>query len=467
MDDKRRGMDLYGRLLHGVLFPAWEGLRGRPTGELLAYLHRTQWSPLDELHAIQSGFLRRLIRHAHRSSPFYRQRLDAAGISPESIRAPEDLARLPLLDRLDARASAAERRSTTPPGIAVRKATGGTTGEPMIIEYNAESRHWRDATRWRGYGWGGYKVGMRALHFWGFGAALPKTAFDKVKVELDHRLRRDLYVDCTPRGDDHLAEVVARIRAYRPDVILTYSLAGAALARYVLRTGARDWPTIPVLCGAERLWPHDREALEAAFGPAVFETYGCREFMLMATECDQHDGLHVSMETMIVEVVVRDGGGVRAARPGEIGEVVVTDLHNLAAPFIRYVTGDLATQRAPERCACGRWLPRIGPIEGRVTETLRDGAGNPVSGLVFSILFVPLADHARQFQAVQHLDGSITLKVVPMNGDAMPPIVKTLTDDFAAKYLPGVKITIEAVADIPPTAAGKRRVVIVEKPATA
>ena len=65
-----------------------------------------------------------------------------------------------------------------------------------------------------------------------------------------------------------------------------------------------------------------------------------------------------------------------------------TDLHNLACPMIRYVTGDLAVAHDNDApCPCGRNLERIGPIEGRVTETLRDGHGNAVGGLVFNILF--------------------------------------------------------------------------------
>ena len=121
-----------------------------------------------------------------------------------------------------------------------------------------------------------------------------------------------------------------------------------------------------MIVGAERLWLHDREQIHAAFGPA-FETYGCREVMLIAAECECHDGMHASMENLIVEVIVREPDGtVRPASPGETGEVAITDLHNLSCPLIRYVTGDLAVAHAETRCACGRGLAKIGPIEGRV-----------------------------------------------------------------------------------------------------
>jgi len=75
------------------------------------------------------------------------------------------------------------------------------------------------------------------------------------------------------------------------------------------------------------------------------------------------------MESVIVELVVREpGGGVRAARPGEVGEVAITDLHNLACPMIRYLTGDHAVACAATRCPCGRGLATIGPIDGRVID---------------------------------------------------------------------------------------------------
>src|SRR5688572_33347776 len=89
-------MDLYGRVLRDVLYPAWEGMRGRPTMELTRYLKRTEWWSADELEALQAGFLRRLLRHAYLHTPFYRERLDAAGLRPEDVRGTADLARLPV-----------------------------------------------------------------------------------------------------------------------------------------------------------------------------------------------------------------------------------------------------------------------------------------------------------------------------------------------------------------------------------
>ncbi len=456
-------MDLYGRLLSKVLFPGWERLRGRSTTELLGYLHETERASAADHEALQSGLLRRLVRHAYRHTAHYRELMDAAGLSPEDIRSPADLTRLPLLEKHIARATGETRTSTAPPFAQVIKTTSGTTGTPMIVKYNAESRVWRDATRWRGYGWAGYQPGMKAFHWWGV-LATQAAGWKKYKVELDHLLRRDHYMDCSPRDDAHLQRAVETVRKLQPEVMLAYAQGAASLARYVQRTNGRSWNSFPVITGAERLWPHDREAMQAAFGPDVYETYGCREVMLIGSECEAHDGLHLSMENLICELIVREHGTTRPARPGETGEVVITDLHNLAQPLIRYVGGDSAVARTPGPCRCGRTLPRIGPIEGRVTDTLHDGKGNPVNGLLFSILFVSVVEHTRQFQIFQKKTGEISLRVVPaVAGGKMPPEAEQLAHSFIRKYLPGVPMTIDYVDDIPVGNAGKRHIVVVEK----
>jgi phenylacetate-CoA ligase len=453
-------MDLYGQLVKKLLYPAWdEQIRRRPIGPRLRWLEQTERAPLHRLQALQARELARLATHAYEHVPHYRAKMRARGVEPRQL-TPDTLARLPILTRTDAAASVEARRSQIDPRPTIRKTTGGTTGEPLVIEYDLDSEYWRQAVKLRGYAWAGYQIGEPVVIYWGEPTKPGVPALTRTKIAVDRGLKRESWIDCTPQGDDAMAAAVAEIRRRRPTAFICYAQAGAELARYINRTGARDWAPTAVITGAEKVAPADREALEQAFGP-VFETYGCRELMLIGTECAAHDGLHLSMENLIVELVVRNGDDERPARPGEVGEVVVTDLHNLGAPLIRYANGDLAVAAPPsEVCRCGRAHPRLASVEGRSTETLLDADGNRVGGMLFNLAFSPLADKVRQFQAVQHRDRSITLKIVP--GPGFDDGVIRHVETSCQRYLPGVSVTPELVDEIPLTTSGKRRIVIVE-----
>ena len=452
-------IDPYGLALKTVLYPAWERLRGRPTFDLLASLRRTERASFDEITAIRTGYLRRLVRHAYLQTTHYRRAFDEAGFPHDQLQSLDDLRRLPVLPRAVAQ-STVDARTAAWPAVAVSKTTSGSTGQPLEVRFSEESRHWREATKWRGYGWGHYQMGDKALILWGVPAVAP-TRFKRAKLAIDHKLRRDIYANCMVRSKEKLLEMTHLIIRERPVAITGYAQAIADLARFVNAEGLRAWKDTPVIYGAERLWPHDREDIARAFGPDIFETYGCREFMLMGSECEAHDGLHEQAENLIVEILIPDNGGWRAAKPGEQGEVAVTDLHNLACPFIRYLTGDLAVERAPTPCPCGRTLRRFGPVDGRVTETMRDLDGNPVEGILFNILFLNMTKHTKQFQVVQRRDRRLLLRVVPV-ADKLDPSAEALIRDYVGKHMPGIPLEIELVRDIPLSHAGKLKRVIVE-----
>jgi phenylacetate-CoA ligase len=454
--------DLYGFVFQRLLYPSWEsGLRKRPTLEHLQRLERTQWCSADELRALQRNELRKLLEHAWAHVPHYRRRFDERGLRPGDIRDTADLPKLPLLSRDEATASFDERKSAATPLPEIRKMTSGSTGQPLSFAYDRGSEYWRQATKLRGYAWAGHRPGDKSLHFWGSSAAVRKPPLKtKAKAALDHFFRREHYVDCSNQSDEALAKVVEQIRVLSPSAIICYAQAGAALARHVIETRSRDWEDITTISAAERLFPADRAVMAEAFGSRIFETYGSREVMLIAAECSAHDGLHVSSENLVVELVVRGNDGERPARPGELGEVVITDLHNYGAPFIRYVSGDLAIAVPEGRCACGRWLSRLRTVEGRTTDTLRDALGRPVGGLFFNVMFSVFAHKVRAFQVVQHRDRSIDLKIVP--GTEFDASLLTVIEQNCERALPNVPLRTHVVPEIPVEPGGKLRVVVVE-----
>jgi phenylacetate-CoA ligase len=157
-------------------------------------------------------------------------------------------------------------------------------------------------------------------------------------------------------------------------------------------------------------------------------------------------------ENCIVEILV-DG---RPARPGEIGEVVVTDLNNLCVPLIRYRLGDRAEALdETDACACGRGLPRIGRIEGRVQAMILGSHGRYVPGSLFLHVMKDYDFAVRQFQVIQERHGALRLGIVKglrYSDEVLEEILGVLRRYVGAR----MEIEVEFVDAIPLTRAGKR-----------
>jgi phenylacetate-CoA ligase len=157
--------------------------------------------------------------------------------------------------------------------------------------------------------------------------------------------------------------------------------------------------------------------------------------MLIAAECERHRGLHVTSEHLVVEIV-DDGGNVVA--PGIEGRVIVTDLHNFGAPFVRYDIGDRAVA-SDRQCECGRGLPLLERIVGRQLEVVVTPDGRRIPGEVFPFLFKDQFEVAR-YQAVQDRADRLVVKV--QLRQEWPIAARTATVD-ALQKLVGSQMTVD------------------------
>src|SRR5207253_162083 len=153
--------------------------------------------------------------------------------------------------------------------------------------------------------------------------------------------------------EDRVPLFLERLNRYRPDVIVAYTNPLYVFAQSLEERRLAPFSPKAIIVGAEKLFPFQRALIEKVFAAPVFETYGSREFMLIGGECDRHEGLHLTAETLLVEVLDDDA---RPTPEGEEGNVVITDLSNYGMPFVRYVNGDRAVA-GWGTCSCGRGLP--------------------------------------------------------------------------------------------------------------
>src|SRR5262249_3664492 len=150
------------------------------------------------------------------------------------------------------------------------------------------------------------------------------------------------------------AELWERIYAaalrFRPVLAVGYVSSLEQFAAF-LRSKNRTIPSIRcVITAAEPVFPQARREIERGFQAPVVNTYGSREFMSIAGECEFHEGMHVNAENLFVES--------REPWSSEPSELLITDLHNYGMPFVRYAIGDLG-KVSETPCACGRGLPSL------------------------------------------------------------------------------------------------------------
>ena len=448
----------YSRVYRDVLWPVWERFaRRRKTAEHLAFVEAMQWRSLDAVARYQVGALRALLEHAGTHVPYWRELFTRLHFDPREVTRREDLAALPVLTREIVRERYRDLVDPAFSRVNLKKATSGSTGTPLRFEYSPESESWRQAIRIRGYSWSGYRPGLPTFYYWALVSSSPPPK-RALKIRLDRAIKRETFVDSMKQDEGARLAALALLRRKRPSVVICYTQSCAQFARWIVEKGLRDWDDIPVLCGAEAVLPSDRAMLVRAFGPHVFETYGSRETMLLAAECEAHDGMHLMEENLLVEIA---HGGAPAGTD-EPGDVLVTDLHNYGMPLIRYQNGDVARMSAGERCRCGRGLRRLARVEGRRADTLTDREGNVVPGVVFHVLFSDVRqDLVRQFQAVQRPSGEVVLRVV-RGRDWSQERFDAVAVRFA-EYLRGLPFTVEYRDGIAPSANGKMRTVVVER----
>lgn len=447
----------YAWMFQNALSPFWEKvIRRRPTLDHLAFLEATQWLPEEQIEQIQLEMLKQLLVYAGERVPYYTELFKRERFDPRGVTSRADLRALPVLTKDIIRERYLDLIDPAHRGKNLKKGTSGSTGAPLKFEYSLESEAFRRAVKLRGYRWAGFREGLPVFYYWAQ-VRPPPTGLLGAKIRLDRALRREVFVDSMRQNRDTMSEAVRSCRRVRPHVIIGYTQAMAVWARFILDRGLRDWADLPVLCAAEAVLPGDRSVLERAFGPAVFETYGSRETMLIGAECPAHTGLHLSEENLLIEVV-RDG---KKAAPGENGDVLVTDLHNYGMPFIRYVNGDLATFAPPGPCPCGRGLRRLLRVDGRRAEMLRDPRGESIPGIVFHVLLSDARQEIiKQFQVVQSASGAVLLKVVRGQDFAEPAFASQVAR--LGDYLRGLPLTVEFHDGIPEAPTGKRKTIIVE-----
>ncbi|WP_437973282.1 phenylacetate--CoA ligase family protein [Sorangium sp. So ce295] len=396
------------------------------------------------------------LHFAEQNVPFYRRRFAEYGVRAADVKAPEDLVRVPILTKADITAHGRELIAEGYTGKLLASATGGSTGEPLRFYLDHVTYEHRIAAAMRSDGWAGARVGDKELHIWGIPLAY-EGPLKRRKRELHEAILRKKYVCAFDLSERRLAAVVDEIVRYQPRLIIGYTGPLYHTARFALETGRKLPAPRGLVCSAERLFEHQRRTIELAFNAPLFNRYGCREVMLLAAECDRHEGLHINMEGVYLEL---ERGG-RPAEPGEPGEVIVSDLVSRSMPLLRYKNEDVAIGSA-STCSCGRGLPLLASVEGRMLDMVVGPDGQLLAGEFFPQLLKEYPS-VRRFQVRQDPSRAIKIKIVPAK-DYQDEHAR-LIERALRRYLGDrAVIRIQVVDNIAPTRGGKHCVTVSDVP---
>jgi phenylacetate-CoA ligase len=436
------------------LYPFYEStLKKRKTLEYYEFLKKSQWYGRDQLLDIQFAKIKALLHHAYEHVPFYQRTFQNMGATPHDIDSLEDYSRLPMIDKDTIRTNKDDMVARDHVGRTMSKATGGSTGQPLQFEYTRTSYEWRTATRMRGYEWGGCYEGEKVGLIWGTAIGEPPLK-QRAKEWLHHALLRQKYFNAFLFDDRVIDDVCRQLKRFAPEVIVAYTTPMYNFA-VSLRDRGIDPPRFrSVITAAEKVQRYQREVIEDAFGCKVFNSYGSREFMLIASECDAHNGLHVNAENLCVEIV-HDNPRLD---PGGPGELVVTDLHNYGMPFLRYKIGDLGVPSTTNVCGCGRGLPMIDDVEGRLLDMILTPEGRMVPGEFFPHLVKEFSE-IKKFQVVQNERDRLVIKIEQESEFSGPPLER-FKDEIQKVVGASITLDVQFVDEIPLTATGKYRVTI-------
>jgi len=428
-------------------------IKRRKILEYRAFLEKSQWWPREKILEYQWSELKKLLEHATTQVPFWRGEFNRLELNSRDIKSPQDLIKLPLITKEHIRSRKQDMIADNYRGKTWTKATGGSTGTPLELDYTPESYDWRVAITKRGYGWAGCEDGVKQAYIWGI-AIGDVPPLKKLKEDIHHNLLRQKYFNCFDFTEEKMAECLEALNRYRPKIIVGYTNPLFNFANFIGSSNKLNFRSHAVITAAEKMHEFQRAVLEEVFDCPAFHTYGSREFMLIASECEKHNGLHINAENLYVEIIKENG---EPAHPGEMGHVVITDLHNYGMPFIRYKIGDMAIM-SDKQCSCGRGLPLIDDIVGRSLDMIKTLDGRYVPGEFFPHLMKEFSGVER-FQVIQNKIDQLDINIVK-NESFGEKDFEFMKKEIMGVMGDGIELNFNFVNDIPLTRTGKYRVTI-------
>lgn len=398
------------------------------------YLEQSQFFSSEKIRALQFKQLEVLLNHTTRTVPYYASLYKQQGIKPQKKLDEEMWSSLPILKREVLQKQYEQLLSKNIPkkhGKTYTTSTSGSTGTPVKVLKTRLVQFFWNTVKLRDHYWHGRDTDGKKH-------ASIRFVEDKNKSRApEGSLAKSWGYPLnwlSPPGETALLNIESTITEQlewlykqNPHYLLSNPSNLIALAQLYEKDKKEITNLEQLITISETLDPEDREYCERIFNVPIKDIYSSQEIGYLALQCSEHNHYHVQAETVFLEVLNNNN---EACKPGEIGRIVVTPLHNFAMPLIRYEIGDYA--EVGESCDCGRGLPVLKRIYGRVRNMLTLPSGEKIWPRIRTQYYAEetKAD-ITQAQLIQHSLEEVEVKLVvnkPLNAKQQEKLTKLIQE---------------------------------------
>ena len=381
----------------------------------------------DELRDLQTSRLQETVEHVYENVPWYRERLEDAGVAPDDVEDVTDVSTLPFTTKEDIRDNYPDDLFAVPHDDLRRiHASSGTTGKPKIVAYTEDDLGvWHEVMARSLYA-AGVREGDMVQNGYGYGLFTGGLGF--------HDGVEELGACVIPTGGGNTSRQLQMLEDMGSDVLSCTPSYCLYLDERAADDGIElsELPLERVIIGAEPFTDPMRHEIEDALGVTAIDVYGLSEIIGpgVSIECEHaQDGLHVWEDHFYPEVVDPETGEVLPE--GEEGELVLTSLTKEAFPMLRYRTGDM-TALDYDTCECGRTMVRMDNVRGRADDLLIVRGVNVYPSQIEEVM-VDLVEVAPHYRIDLYREGNLdTLELTVEHAPEYDGEHEDLADDIEA-----------------------------------
>lgn len=424
---------------------------GSYSQRVLKEITETQWLSRSELAQLQNERTRAVVRHAFQFVPYYRELLNRNGWTLSQFESASDIAKLPLLTKKEIAANPKAFVSERPFTWRFRASTSGTSGTPLRLYQDIRAIVREHAFLHRHLEWAGFRSGERRA--WLRGDLIVPVDQQLPPFARENRVANMLMLSSYHLSFDHAEWYLRALSSFDPVVIQAYPSSLGFLAAY-LEARDKDYEgrsLRAIITSSESLSSDQRAVIERRFGCAVYDHYGSTERVILGGTCEK-GALHIESDYGLTEWISTEEGDY---------ELVGTGFNNRVMPLIRYRTGDrVVPSDIGSGCACGRSMPVISRIAGRMDDYVVMEEGRQIGRLDHVFKGVKFVAEA---QIVQREVGAVEILVVPsISGNQMSGELQKLLKNAHERLGADARIDVRLVNQIPRTANGKLKLVVSE-----